>query len=251
MNSQVNEKICILLVEDDPALSIVLTDYLELMHYQVFFAKDGKEGLKIFSKNKIDLCLLDVMLPKLDGFSLATAIRQQNKAIPIIFLTAKALKEDRLKGFYHGCDDYITKPFSVDELNMRIKAILKRCIKGFSTDNNNEKTMLSIGKFTFDFENMLIQSDFGKQTLTRKEAALLKLLYEHKNKLLTRDLAQKTVWGNSDYFIGRSMDVFIARLRKYLKDDPNVIIYNVHGIGFTLEVKNQTDTLNETPNKTI
>ncbi|PKP47917.1 MAG: DNA-binding response regulator [Bacteroidetes bacterium HGW-Bacteroidetes-1] len=231
------EKISILLVEDDSNLSMVLQDYLELMNYTVVSGVDGEEGLAKFMQHPVDLCILDVMLPKMDGFMLAKSIRKINQSVPIIFLTAKSLKQDRLQGFDHGCDDYVTKPFSTEELNLRIKAILRRCIKDFSDGRVEEQKMLPIGKFIFDVKNMLLISDFGEQTLTRKEASLLHLLLQHKNKLMTRDLAQNTIWGETDYYIGRSMDVFIARLRKYLKDDPSVNINNVHGIGFTLEEK--------------
>lgn len=230
-------KLNILLVEDDPNLSMLLQDYLELVHYNTTLAKDGEEGLKLFKSGNFDLCILDIMMPKMDGFSLATAIREKDNSIPIIFLTAKSLKEDRIKGFHHGCDDYITKPFSTEELNLRVKAILRRCARGKLESMIEEEEVYVIGKFVFDASNMVLRSDFGDQTLTRKEAALLKLLILNKNRVLTRDLALKTIWGESDYFIGRSMDVFITRLRKYLRDDPDVNISNVHGTGFKLEVK--------------
>ncbi|MBU1010476.1 MAG: response regulator transcription factor [Bacteroidetes bacterium] len=237
MNDHAQDKIHILVVEDDPNLSMVLQDYLELLHYVTVLGKDGEEGLALFNKGKFDLCILDVMLPKLDGFSLASAIRAKNETIPIIFLTAKALKEDRIKGFQHGCDDYITKPFSTEELSLRIKAILKRCSRDKYLELLETEEVFSIGSFEFDAINMVLRSPFGDQTLTRKEAALLKLLCLNTNKLLTRETALKTVWGESDYFLGRSMDVFITRLRKYLREDPNVNISNVHGTGFKLEVK--------------
>ena len=154
--------------------------------------------------------------------------------IPIIFLTAKSLKEDRLKGFQIGCDDYITKPFSTDELHLRIKAIMRRCIKEMPGETPNQ---YEIGKFRFDAKNQILYSDFGDQTLTRKEAALLKLLCENKNQVLKRDVALESIWGDNDYFIGRSMDVFIVKLRKFLREDPKVTIANVHGVGFKLEIK--------------
>ncbi len=232
-----DDKIKILLVEDDPNLSMVLQDYLELMEYEVVLARDGQQGLAFFDKEKADLVVLDIMLPKLDGFSLATQIREVTPYVPIIFLTAKSMKEDRLKGFQLGCDDYITKPFSTEELNLRIKAILRRCLKDNTRMPDDHEETFMIGIFTFDPKNMVLHSDFGDQTLTRKEAALLKLLCENANKLLTREEAQQKIWGDSDYFIGRSMDVFIVKLRKYLKDDPHVTITNVHGTGFKLEIK--------------
>jgi DNA-binding response OmpR family regulator len=228
------DQISILLVEDDPNLCMVLQDFLELMSYNVVIATDGLSGLRNFKNHSIHLCLLDVMLPKMDGFSLAKEIRQINPQMPIIFLTAKSLKEDRLKGFQLGCDDYITKPFSTEELHLRIKAIMRRCYKqmpGIQDDS------IKIGKFRFDVKNQVLHSGFGDQTLTRKEAGLLKLLYEYKNQVLTREEALQKIWGDSDYFIGRSMDVFIVKLRKYLREDPDVTITNVHGIGFKLEVK--------------
>lgn len=229
----------ILLVEDDPNLLMVLQDFLELSLYNVITASDGIEGLAAFKNHPIHLCILDVMLPKLDGFSLADKIRKSNAQIPIIFLTAKSLKEDRLKGFAYGCDDYITKPFSTEELHLRIKAIMRRCSNsGFQQEEKHAK-VYEIGSFTLDVDNLVLHSDFGDQTLTRKEAALLELLCEHKNQVLTRNEAQEKVWGDSDYFIGRSMDVFIVKLRRYLKEDPNVSITNIHGVGFKLLVKNE------------
>jgi len=233
-----SKKIKILLVEDDPNLSMVLQDFLELLEYEVFLAQDGNHGLALFKQEKTDLCILDVMLPKQDGFTLAGSIRSIDPTTPIIFLTAKAMKEDRLKGFQVGCDDYITKPFSTEELQMRIKAILRRCIRNNQTILEGDEELFQIGKFSFDVKNMVLRSDFGDQTLTRKEAGLLKLLCQNKNKLLTREEALKTIWGDTDYFIGRSMDVFIVKLRKYLKDDPSVTIANVHGTGFKLEISN-------------
>lgn len=227
----------ILLVEDDPNLLMVLQDFLELSLYEVIAAADGIEGLAAFKKNEIHLCILDVMLPKLDGFSLADRIRKSNKQIPIIFLTAKSLKEDKLKGFEHGCDDYITKPFSTEELNLRIKAIMRRCSSGGFQQEEKRQKVYKIGNFTLDVGNLVLHSGFGDQTLTRKEAALLELLCERKNQVLTRNEAQEKVWGDSDYYIGRSMDVFIVKLRRYLKEDPKVSIINVHGVGFKLLVK--------------
>jgi len=230
-------KINLLLVEDDANLSMVLRDFLEITGYNCEVAADGKEGLRLFLKNPFDMCILDIMMPKMDGFTLAAEIRKKNPGIPIIFLTAKSLKEDRLKGFQQGCDDYITKPFSTEELSMRIKAILRRCMRAEDYDDKHDNAIrFDIGKYTFDVENMMLLSNDKKQSLTRKEAALLKLLCEFKNRILPRDLALNLLWGDADYFAGRSMDVFIARLRKYLKDDPNVAIINVHGTGFRLEV---------------
>lgn len=231
-----NNRTRILLVEDDPNLSLVLKDYLEMLGYDIILCKDGEEGLKAFKRKGFDLCIFDIMMPKKDGFTLAEDIRQTDIAIPIIFLTAKSLKEDRIKGFQIGCDDYITKPFSTEELSLRIKAILKRCKIENPLTSNKDNDIYEIGKFVFDFENMILKKGNEKQSLTRKEAALLKLLCLNKNKILTRETALKNIWGENDYFIGRSMDVFIAKLRKYLKADSNISITNIHGTGFKLEV---------------
>jgi len=225
----------ILFVEDDPNLSMVLKDYLEMIGYKVDHARDGVEGMQLFLKGNYHLLILDVMMPKKDGFTLASEIRQQDQSIPIIYLTAKNLKEDRIKGFQTGCDDYITKPFSTEELSLRIKAILKRCYAGTLKDTEPDKVVFSIGKFVFDSANMTLKSDISERRLTRKESGLLKLLCQNVNNLLPREVALETVWGDNDYFIGRSMDVFITKLRKYLSEDPNVKITNVHGIGFKLE----------------
>lgn len=231
-----NKKKKILLAEDDSNLSSVLNDYLDMMDYETVLARDGDEGLEKFNNESFDLCILDVMMPKKDGFMLAREIREKDENIPIIFLTAKSMKEDRISGFKAGCDDYITKPFSSEELSLRIKAILKRCeIKGQPQRPPTQKTF-RLGKFSFDPNNMTLTHKDNSRVLTKKEAALLQLLAENKNKLLTREYALKTVWGDDDYFIGRSMDVFITKLRKYLKDDENVNIVNVHGTGFKLEI---------------
>lgn len=227
----------ILLVEDDPNLSLVLKDYLEMLDYEIILCKDGQQGLEVFQENYIDLCILDIMLPIKDGYTLAKEIRDANEEVPIVFLTAKSMKEDRLKGFRAGCDDYITKPFSTEELNLRIQAILKRCMAREAARPAEEKQPFQLGKYVFDHKNMILKSGDEEKNLTRKENALLKLLCENKNQLLTREHALKSVWGDDDYFIGRSMDVFIAKLRKYLKDDPSISITNVHGTGFRLEVK--------------
>lgn len=234
--SEENKKVRILFVEDDSNLSMVLKDYLEMIGYEVDHGKDGEEGLDLFKSNRYDIAILDIMMPKKDGFTLATEIKHIQPSMPIIFLTAKNQKEDKLEGFNYGCDDYITKPFSTEELNLRVKAILKRC-------NNQDMSpapvieKFKIGKFDFDSTNLILSLDGDEKRLTRKESSLLKLLCENKNELLAREVALETVWGENDYFIGRSMDVFIAKLRKYLKADPSVKITNVHGIGFKLEIE--------------
>ncbi len=227
----------ILLVEDDPNLSIVIKDYLEMLNYNTTLCKDGEEGLTEFTNGSYNLVILDIMMPKKDGFTVAEDIRKFDEQTPIIFLTAKSLKEDRIRGFQVGCDDYIAKPFSTEELTLRIKAILKRCLMAQNGGANNDQKVFAIGNYTFDYGNMLLTLEDIEKTLTRKEAALLKLLCIYENKLLTRETALKSVWGDDDYFIGRSMDVFITKLRKHLKDDPKIHITNVHGAGFKLEVE--------------
>lgn len=226
-------KIVILLVEDDPNLSDVLKDYLDLLGYKVIHAADGVKGLESFRKSRIDLCILDVMLPRKDGFTLAADIRNENKLVPIIFLTARGMMEDRVTGFKAGCDDYISKPFSSEELSLRIEAILRRCMSAQPA----QPELMKLGKYVFDSANFELIYENVRHSLTPKEAALLAVLCRHKNTVLTREKALKEVWGDDDYFIGRSMDVFITKLRKYLKDDPDVAIVNIHGTGFRLEIR--------------
>ena len=230
----------ILLVEDDINLGDVLRDYLELQDYEVVRALDGVDGLENFKSKSFDLLILDVMLPRKDGFTLASEIRQINQQVPIIFLTARGQTEDRVTGFKTGCDDYITKPFSSEELELRIGAILRRCrmleLNGQSVALNNG-SVFTMGKYTFDSFNHELRIDGKRIGLTTKEVELLRVLYSHKNQLITREKTLKAVWGSDNYFIGRSMDVFITKLRKYLKDDPDISIVNVHGTGFRLEVK--------------
>jgi len=229
------DKSRILLVEDDANLSMVLKDYLEMLGYETILRNDGEEGLQAFKEFEFNLCILDVMMPRKDGFQLAKDIREISKEVPLIFLTAKTLKEDRIAGFKMGCDDYITKPFSTEELSLRISAILKRCELQYHPQKAPE--VFQLGSIQFDHKNMLLIHEKKEYTLTRKESALLSLLAINKNQLVERDYALKKVWGSSDYFIGRSMDVFIAKLRKLLKMDPNIAITNVHGTGFKLEVE--------------
>jgi len=233
----ITKDISILLTEDDTNLSMVLEDYLKLVGYNVVLCSDGEEGLKAFKKQHFDLCILDVMMPRKDGFSLAEDIKQINPDVPIIFLTAKSLQDDRVKGFRVGCDDYITKPFSTEELSLRIKAILKRCMLSKGKSFESFEGVYNLGIFTFDYINMILKSDKSEIHLTRKESSLLRVLCEYENQLLTREVALNKVWGGNDYFVGRSMDVFIAKLRKYLKEDPDISINNIHGSGFKLEVK--------------
>ncbi|MEN7550672.1 response regulator transcription factor [Rapidithrix thailandica] len=221
----------ILLVEDDLNLGFLLQEYLESESFDVILCRDGKQGYKAFKEQAFDLCILDVMLPKSDGFSLARQIKQRNEHVPIIFLTAKALKNDKLEGFEIGADDYITKPFDEDELVYRINAILRRTQK---LPETNEETSFQIGAYEFDYLNQLLVIGDNSKRLTTKESEVLRLLSLHKNEILRRDAALLAIYGDSDYFNGRSFDVFITKLRKYLKEDPNVKIENIHGVGFKL-----------------
>lgn len=231
------DKTRILLVEDDANLSMVLKDYLEMLGYETILRNDGEAGLEAFKENEFSLCILDVMMPKKDGFQLARDIRAINAEIPLIFLTAKSLKEDRITGFKTGADDYITKPFSTEELSLRINAILKR--SEIQYRQKKIPDVFELASVKFDHKNMVLLHLGKEYSLTRKEAALLKLLAENINQLVERDFALEKIWGSSDYFIGRSMDVFIAKLRKMLKIDPRISITNVHGTGFKLEVKDE------------
>lgn len=221
----------ILLVEDDLNFGNVLKNYLELNDYDVTLCRDGVEGKESFLKNKYDLCILDVMMPKKDGFMLAEEIRMNNKEIPIIFLTAKTMKEDVLRGFRIGADDYLTKPFDSDVLLHKLKAILKRST---DTDIAFNQSEFKIGKYKFNYEHRLIVNDGNQQKLSPKEAELLRMLCTHINDVLPRDKTLKTIWGDDNYFTARSMDVFITKLRKYFKDDPNIDIINIHSKGFKM-----------------
>jgi len=224
----------ILLVEDDKNLGFVLTDFLSMSGYSVQLAEDGVAGLELFKNGKFDICILDIMMPLKDGFTLAEEIRLINEVVPIIFLTAKIMKEDKIRGFKIGGDDYITKPFSTEELSLRIEAILKRT--RFSLLNGEKVTVYDIGSFTFDYSNQLLKSPSDEHRLTKKEAEVLRLLCINKNKILRREIALKMIWGEDDYFMGRSMDVYITKLRKFLSEDPTVSITNIHRTGFMLEV---------------
>jgi DNA-binding response OmpR family regulator len=221
----------ILLVEDDPNLGFVIKDNLALKGFDVTLCENGADGYKTFQQKPFDLCVLDVMMPKQDGFSLAKSIREKNKHVPILFVTAKSMLEDKIAGFESGGDDYIVKPFSMEELVLRIGVFLRR-----SNATNGQEEVFNIGSFSFNFTNLTLQHDGESKILTHKEAEVLRLLCENKNRVLKREEILKAVWGDDDYFLGRSMDVFISKLRKYLKDDPNVQIVNYHGVGFRLEV---------------
>ena len=225
-----DEKLKILLCEDDENLGMLLREYLQAKGFTTELCADGELGYKAFLKTKSDICVLDVMMPKKDGFPLAKEIRNSNQDIPIIFLTAKTLKEDILEGFKIGADDYITKPFSMEELVFRIEAIIRRT-KG---KKNKESTVYRIGKFTFDTQKQLLCLGDDQRKLTTKENELLALLCSHANEILQRDFALKTIWIDDNYFNARSMDVYITKLRKHLKDDPQIEIINIHGKGYKL-----------------
>ena len=225
-----DRKTHILLVEDDPNLGQILKEYLEIKSYDVSLGANGKIGLELFHKNEFEFCILDIMMPVMDGFELAENIRKIDKNIPILFLSAKSLKEDRIKGLEIGADDYLTKPFSMEELLLRIKAILKRTKK----EPLGEEKVFNIGLFTFDYKQQLIKQKDSSKKLTTKENELLYLLCRKMNSVLSRDEALLKIWGDDSYFTSRSMDVFITKLRKYFKDDPSIKIMNVHGEGFKL-----------------
>ena len=224
------EKLTILLCEDDENLGMLLREYLNAKGYNAELFPDGEAGYKAFVKNKYDLCVLDVMMPKMDGFTLAQEIRKVNTETPIVFLTAKTLKEDVLEGFKIGADDYLTKPFSMEELTFRIEAILRR-VRG---KKSKESTVYKIGRFSFDTQKQLLTIDGKQEKLTTKESELLALLCAHSNEILQRDFALKAIWVDDNYFNARSMDVYITKLRKHLKDDDSVEIINVHGKGYKL-----------------
>jgi len=226
-----NKKIRILLVEDDPNFGSVLKNYLELNDYDVKLATDGFSGYDQFVTGQYDICILDVMMPKKDGFTLATEIRDKDKHVPIIFLTAKTMKDDMLSGFRVGADDYITKPFDSEVLLYKLKAILKRSLDKIHDTNQKEFTL---GKYMFNYDLRTITLDGTSQKLSPKEADLLRMLCIYKNELLPRQKALKEIWGEDNYFNARSMDVFITKLRKYLKDDTSLDIINIHGKGFRL-----------------
>ena len=220
----------VLLVEDDSNLGSITSDYLRAKGFNCTWEINGELGYREFVKNQYDIVILDVMMPIKDGFSTAKDIRGIDKKVPIIFLTAKSMKEDTLKGFEIGADDYITKPFNMEELTARISAILKRV----SSDSDSHFDDIKIGKLTFNPKMQILSKDDFSVSLTTKESDLLILLYKNKNDILERDHALKAIWGDDNYFNGRSMDVYIAKLRKYLKHDEQIQIINVHGRGFKL-----------------
>jgi DNA-binding response OmpR family regulator len=225
----------ILLVEDDPNLGLLLQEYLQLKgKFEVVRCSDGDEGLIAFTKEAFDICILDVMMPKKDGFTLGKEIRKINPHIPLIFATAKTMIEDKTEAFTLGCDDYITKPFRIEELLLRINALLKRVPKHKNEENSVQQSSFQIGDFVFDVAAQQITYKENTQRLSTKEAELLKLLCQKQNQVLTREEALLAIWHDDNYFNGRSMDVFLSKLRKYLKADPKVEIMNIHGRGYKL-----------------
>ena len=229
------EKLNILLCEDDENLGMLLREYLNAKGYAADLCPDGEEGYKAFLRNQYELCVFDVMMPKKDGFTLTQEIRQINTDVPIIFLTAKTLKDDVLEGFKIGADDYLTKPFSMEELTFRIEAILRR-VHG---KKNKETSTYKLGRFIFDSQKQLLTIEDHQTKLTTKESELLALLCAHTNEMLQREFALKTIWVDDNYFNARSMDVYITKLRKHLKEDPSVEIINIHGKGYKLIVPNE------------
>ena len=226
------EKTKILLCEDDESLGMLLREYLQAKNYNVTLAPDGEAGYQLFTNDKFDLCILDVMMPKKDGFTLAQDIRKINNVVPIVFLTAKSLKDDVLEGFRIGADDYITKPFSMEEMLLRIEAIMRR-ISGKRNKNGNE---YQLGSMTFDIQKQTLTTNKGIINLTTKECDLLALLVQNANNILERDYALKTIWIECTTYNARSMDVYITKLRKIIKDDPEVEIINIHGKGYKLVI---------------
>lgn len=225
-----SEKIKILLAEDDDNLGLLLNSFIKAKGFEVDLARNGKEALEKFNAGNYQFLILDVMMPEMDGFTVAKEVRNIDKNVPILFLTAKAMKEDKLEGFNIGADDYLTKPFSMEELVARIEAILKRS----EIHNSPLQKEFPIGKFIFDPEKRTISIEGNEERLTTKENHLLKLLTKNKNEVLDRQAALRAIWGDDNYFNGRSMDVYIAKLRKILRQDDSIEIMNVHGRGFKL-----------------
>ena len=220
-------------VEDDESLSFVTRDNLELQGYSVTYCENGKQAMEKIRENNFDLCILDVMLPDTDGFTIAEEIRKFNTQVPIIFLTAKSMKEDRIRGLRLGADDYMTKPFSIEELILKVEIFLRRS----KIATAPVPTYLTIGNYLLDHKNLLLK--FGKQAknLTQKEADLLKMFMENKNEVIKRSYILETLWGEDDYFLGRSLDVFISRLRKYLSQDERISVENIHSVGFRMKIE--------------
>jgi two-component system, OmpR family, response regulator len=234
MKTEVKTGKSLFFVEDDLSFGAVLKSYLEICNYSITWLSDGKHAVSAFREGSYDLCLLDVMLPNVDGFAIGTEIRSIDSKIPIIYLTAKSLKEDILTGYRLGADDYIVKPFDADVLIYKIDVLLRRS-KGEPGNGNH---LFNLGKYIFDARLREITINDQKQLLSPKESALLQLLCEHKNELLPREVALKKIWGDDGYFTTRSMDVFITKLRKFLREDPSVEIRNIHGSGFIMTYDN-------------
>ncbi len=224
----------VLLAEDDKNLGSVLKAYLEAKGYNTTLCVDGKEALETFKRNEFDFCILDIMMPVMDGFTLAKEIRKMDKQIPFLFLTAKSMQEDKIYGFELGADDYLTKPFSMEELLLRIKAIHRR--SKINQKDEAEKSQFKFGIYSFDHNRQMLLIGDKQQKLTSKESDLLKLLCQNMNNVLDRSVALNKIWYDDSYFNARSMDVYITKLRKYLKEDPDVELINVHGVGFKLVV---------------
>lgn len=230
-----NKRPRILLAEDDLHLGFLIESYLESEGFEVKLCKDGEIAIHAFQHYEFDLCLLDVMMPKVDGFTVAKTIRESNQSIPIIFITAKSLKEDKLKGYALNADDYITKPFDEEELLWKIKAIVRRSTNTI-VSNDLKSNIINIGQFVFDHQNQSLTFNGITKRITEKESDVLKYLADNANKVVKREVMLKDLWGENDYFMGRSLDVFITKIRKYLKDDASVNIENVFGVGFILNI---------------
>lgn len=230
------KNIHILLAEDDSNLGFVVQDNLKSNGYKVTLCSDGEMALKTFANDSFDMCILDVMMPKKDGFAVAESIRSINKEVPIVFLTAKSMQVDKIKGLTLGADDYITKPFDFQEFILRIESILRRT-KVLEADTDEVVESYKIGAYNFDVKNQKLTHPKQEQGLTKREAKILAYLCEHINDIAPREMILKNIWGNDDYFSGRSLDVFISKLRKYLAADKNISITNIHGVGFKLEVR--------------
>jgi DNA-binding response OmpR family regulator len=223
----------VFLAEDDQNLGIILKESLENRDYEVSLFRNGQEAWEAFEPARFDICLLDIMMPLKDGFTLAKEIRKVDQDVPIIFLTAKSMKEDKIEGFKSGADDYVNKPFSMEELTLRMEAILRRTAQ---KDDQSNRKVFQLGDLKFDSERRMLVGPGVEQRLTTKESELLRMLCLHQNKVLERDVALKAVWGDDNYFTGRSMDVYITKLRKYLRSEPALEIQNIHGTGFKLVI---------------
>ncbi|CAM1361115.1 response regulator transcription factor [Tenacibaculum xiamenense] len=224
----------VLLAEDDIDFGNILKQYLSLYEFKVTWAKDGEEALEVFHKNEFDICVFDVMMPKLDGFSLAEKVIEQDPEMPFVFLTARSQKEDKIKGLKLGADDYIIKPFEAEELILRLQNIIKRTRKKSTVYFS--KSNITIGQYQFSQEKLELKNKEAVQRLTEKEAQLIQFLFQHKNQLLKRDKILQAVWGTDDFFTGRSMDVFISRLRKYFKEDSSIKIESIRGVGLEFKL---------------